>query len=337
MAKEKKLSNRAEKILNEIQRKDMVPDSNDNASSSYESLKPSKLKKFSSVKYRQFYKKNQMISWTAYFLILIAIILFILSLGIGYYTQYDNYRDISRSKLPKYSADILATQKKIKALQEEVLAIDTSIEFELSQIPTFENTDKLLNVMSKLFEDARLKIIKQDISINKTPVSVTFQLPPVKKPIGASIIFSPIDLNSPSKTIQTKAKADERNLAEKISGKKLNKRVKAKAKKGLKNKGLKNESATALVKDNFESLLGNIRSMEIAKNNSLIKNLPKNISFVSYHFQLKGQYLDYFKVRSRLNRIYPYLRIPVEEIVAQENTSELHIRAIYDIPIQSTK
>lgn len=332
MAKEKKLSNRAEKILNEIQRKDMLPDSNDNASSSYESLKPSKLKKFSSVKYRQFYKKNKMISWTAYFLILIATILFILSLGIGYYTQYDNYRDISRLKLPKYLADILATQKKIKVLQEEVLTIDTSIEFELSQIPTFENTDKLLNVMSKLFEDARLKIIKQDISINKTPVSVTFQLPPVKKPIGASIIFSPIDLNSPSKTIQTKAKADDRNLAEKISGKKLNKRVKAKAKKGL-----KNESATTLVKDNFESLLGNIRSMEIAKNNSLIKNLPKNISFVSYHFQLKGQYLDYFKVRSRLNRIYPYLRIPVEEIVAQENTSELHIRAIYDIPIQSTK
>lgn len=340
MTKEKKLSIRAKILLAEIQRDDRLSESNKNLSASFETYKPVSFKKFSSDKYRQFNNGNKFVTWSTYSLIMIAAILFISSLGVGYYNQYDSYKDIEKLKLPRLISDISTVQKNIKKRQDETLNLDKIINRETSKIPTSDNTDKLLYVISRLFEDANLQIIKQDISVNKAPLFVTFSLPPIKNPAIASTIFSPINMNDSTKTDQQKG--DNKNLAEKISGKSLNKNVKARAKKKREEKKqkdarLKSESSVTAAKNSFESLLKDIRSSEIAKNKSLIKDLSKNISFISYHFQLKGQYLDYVKVRGRLNRIYPYLRMPVEEIVAQKNTSKLHIRAIYDIPIQSTK
>ena len=53
---------------------------------------------------------------------------------------------------------------------------------------------------------------------------------------------------------------------------------------------------------------------------------------MTYHFQLKGQYLDYLKARQDVLKQYPYLIIPVEEIVTEKNQDEIQFRVIYDIP-----
>ena len=337
MAEEKKLSNRAKKLLAEIQKDDKLSESNKNPGASFEIYKPSSLKKFSANKYRQFNNGNKLVTWSIYSLIMIVVILFISKLGIGYYHQYLSYKDIEKSILPKLVSDNLAVQKKIKKSQDEMLDLDKIIELESLKIPMSKDTDEILYVISRLFEDANLQIIKQDISINKVPLFVTFSLPPIKNPEIASTIFTPINMSDPSNINQQGG--GSKNLGEKISGKSLNKNVKARAKKKLEEKKqkdarLKSDSSVTSVKNSFDSLLNNIRASEMAKNKSITKDLSKNISFISYQFQLKGQYLDYVRVRGRLNRIYPSLRMPVEEIVAQKNTSKLHIRAIYDIPIQ---
>ena len=88
-----------------------------------------------------------------------------------------------------------------------------------------------------------------------------------------------------------------------------------------------------------------IKNKEAAqRKQKLMKSLPKNVSFMTYHFQLKGQYLDYLKARQDVLRQYPYLIIPVEEIVTEKNQDEIQFRVIYDIPfftennpIQSSK
>lgn len=344
MAINKGLSDRARQLLQEIENeypKLISKKDSDNAGveiqdGSIEVYK-SKSIKFSSLKYRNFASQNKIITWGFGYLTLSAFIMGILFYGWQFYQKYEKYNVIRKAELPKLLNDIKVYEKNALQLQEDAQNTEGAIDFEIKMIPTAQAADELLINVSNIMEKSQLRIVKQEITVNKTPVSISFGLPQISRPIPDKTVFSSIPVPSSSNATD-QAKKDDRNLAEKISGKKVSKKIKAKAKaKANAKKNNKKPDQTQVIKSNFNKLLTTIGSAEIKKNRSLIKNLPKEISFVSYHYQMKGQYLDYYKARSKLVKLYPYVRIPVEEIVTQKNNSDIHIRVVYDIPIINKK
>ena len=59
---------------------------------------------------------------------------------------------------------------------------------------------------------------------------------------------------------------------------------------------------------------------------------PRNISFITYDFMLKGNYLNYLKVRNTLTRVIPSINIPYEEILAKQDKQNIEFRVMLEIP-----
>ena len=59
---------------------------------------------------------------------------------------------------------------------------------------------------------------------------------------------------------------------------------------------------------------------------------PRNISFITYDFMLKGNYLNYLKVRNTLTRVIPSINIPFEEILAKQDKQNIEFRVMLEIP-----
>ena len=80
-----------------------------------------------------------------------------------------------------------------------------------------------------LLENGDLKIVKQEIQIKKSLSPVTFSIPPLQKPDADTTIFSNIAV--PMENDAPKAKKDKKNVAEKLTGKKMRKGKKKMIKK----------------------------------------------------------------------------------------------------------
>ena len=59
---------------------------------------------------------------------------------------------------------------------------------------------------------------------------------------------------------------------------------------------------------------------------------PRNISFITYDFMLKGNYLNYLRVRNTLTRVIPSINIPYEEILAKQDKQNIEFRVMLEIP-----
>ena len=345
----KKLSKRAQKLLDEIKAQEMS--SQDNENKNVSNVSENRLavrymgskQKFSAIKYRKFAAQNKMIVWSLSYLVLGAIIFFVANNGWGSYQTYSAKVMKSKQKLPKVIAEIKNIEKNAQKIQQDILNKKQNIEDQMNKIPSQSGADDLVNQVAMLLENGDLKIVKQEIQIKKSLSPVTFSIPPLQKPAADTTIFSNIVV--PMEDDAPKAKKDKKNVAEKLTGKKMRKGKKKdnKKKPGVEEKPQVTQAANAL-KDNYKTIMDVIKNKEAQRKQKLMKSLPKNVSFMTYHFQLKGQYLDYLKARQDVLKQYPYLIIPVEEIVTEKNQDEIQFRVIYDIPfftenipIQSTK
>lgn len=333
----KKLSKRAQKLLDEIQSQEipMSRDSKsdfaaDNTNELFVRYMGSK-QKFSAIKYRKFAAQNKMVIWSLGYLVLGAIIFLLANNGWGSYQTYSEKVMNSKQKLPKVLAEIKSIENNAKSIQQDILNKKQNIQDRLNKIPSQSAADDLVNQVAILLETGDLKIVKQEIQIKKSLSPVTFSIPPLQKPDADTTIFSNIAVAMKADAPETKE--DKKNVAEKLTGKKMRKDKK----KGQKKKSEPQEKeqitqvANAL-KDNYKSIMDDIKNKEAQRNKKLMESLPKNMSFMTYHFQLKGQYLDYLKARQEVLKKYPYLIIPVEEIVTEKNQNEIQFRVIYNIP-----
>ena len=343
----KKLSKRAQKLLDEIKAKEISSQDNVSANDVAENRLAVRYlgskQKFSAIKYRKFAAQNKMIIWSVGYIVLGAIIFFIANNGWGSYQTYSEKVMKSKQKLPKVLAEIKNIEKNAQKIQQDILNKKQNIQDQLNKIPSQSGADDLVNQVAMLLENGDLKIVKQEIQIKKSLSPVTFSIPPLQKPDADTTIFSNIVV--PMEDDAPKAKKDKKNVAEKLTGKKMRKGKKKdnKKKPEAKEKPQITQAANAL-KDNYKTIMDVIKNKEAQRKQKLMKSLPKNVSFMTYHFQLKGQYLDYLKARQDVLKQYPYLIIPVEEIVTENNQDEIQFRVIYDIPfftennpIQSTK
>ena len=342
----KKLSKRAQKLLDEIKAQEISSQDKVSANNFAENRLAVRYlgskQKFSAIKYRKFAAQNKMIIWSVGYIVLGAIIFFIANNGWASYQTYSEKVKKSKQKLPKVLAEIKNIEKNAQKIQQDILNKKQKIQDQLNKIPSQSGADDLVNQVAMLLENGDLKIVKQEIQIKKSLSPVTFSIPPLQKPDADTTIFSnivvPMDDDAP------KAKKDKKNVAEKLTGKKMRKGKKNNKKKPeAKEKPQITQAANAL-KDNYKTIMDVIKNKEAQRKQKLMKSLPKNVSFMTYHFQLKGQYLDYLKARQDVLKQYPYLIIPVEEIVTENNQDEIQFRVIYDIPfftennpIQSTK
>lgn len=330
----KKLSKRAQKLLDEINatnpgKSDAAQGSLDNGNHLTFAYQGSP-NKFSPIKYRNYAAQNKMIIWSFLYLVFGAIILFVSNVGWGHYQAYAAKVAKSEQKLPKVLSEIIRIEKNAKNIQKKIFDKKQLIQDRLAKIPTESMADELVNQVAILLENGDLKIIKQEIQVNKMITPVTFATPPMQKPTADTTLFSTIVV--PDADAGAGAKKDDRNAAEKISGKKMRKgkNNKKEDKKDDKDDTLK-QAANAL-QNNYGALLDVVKNKEAQRKAALVTSLPKNVSFMTYHFQLKGQYLDYLEARQQLIATYPYLIIPVEEIVTENNQDEIQFRVIYDIP-----
>ena len=343
----KKLSKRAQKLLDEIKAQEISSQDNISANDVAENRLAVRYlgskQKFSAIKYRKFATQNKMIIWSVGYIVLGAIIFFIANNGWGNYQTYSEKVMKSKQKLPKVLAEIKNIEKNAQKIQQDILNKKQNIQDQLNKIPSQSEADDLVNQVAMLLENGDLKIVKQEIQIKKSLSPVTFSIPPLQKPVADTTIFSNIVV--PMEDDAPKAKKDKKNVAEKLTGKKMRKGKKKdnKKKPEAKEKPQITQAANAL-KDNYKTIMDVIKNKEAQRKQKLMKSLPKNVSFMTYHFQLKGQYLDYLKARQDVLKQYPYLIIPVEEIVTENNQDEIQFRVIYDIPfftennpIQSTK
>ena len=343
----KKLSKRAQKLLDEIKAQEISSQDNEGANDVAENRLAVRYlgskQKFSAIKYRKFAAQNKMIIWSVGYIVLGAIIFFIANNGWGSYQTYSEKVMKSKQKLPKVLAEIKNIEKNAQKIQQDILNKKQNIQDQLNKIPSQSGADDLVNQVAMLLENGDLKIVKQEIQIKKSLSPVTFSIPPLQKPDADTTIFSNIVV--PMEDDAPKAKKDKKNVAEKLTGKKMRKGKKKdnKKKPDVEEKPQASQAANAL-KDNYKTIMDVIKNKEAQRKQKLMKSLPKNVSFMTYHFQLKGQYLDYLKARQDVLKKYPYLIIPVEEIVTEKNQDEIQFRVIYDIPfftenipIQSTK
>lgn len=344
----KKLSKRAQKLLDEIKAQEISgqDNTNKNANNGAENKLAVRYmgskQKFSAIKYRKFAAQNKMIVWSVGYIVLGAIIFFVANNGWGSYQTYSAKVMNSKQKLPKVIGEIKRIEKNAQKIQQDILNKKQNIQDQLNKIPSKSGADDLVNQVAMLLENGDLKIVKQEIQIKKSLSPVTFSIPPLQKPAADTTIFSNIVV--PMEDDAQKVKKDKKNVAEKLTGKKMRKGKKKDDKKPeVQEKPEINQAANAL-KDNYKTIMDVIKNKEAQRKQKLMKSLPKNVSFMTYHFQLKGQYLDYLKARQNVLKQYPYLIIPVEEIVTEKNQDEIQFRVIYDIPfftennpIQSTK
>jgi hypothetical protein len=329
----KKLSKRAQKLLDEINAstpKTDAPKSSLGNKNELTIVYQGSPNKFSPIKYRNLAGQNKMFIWSFIYLVLGASILFVSNVGWGQYQAYSKKVSKSEQKLPKVLSEIIKIEKNAKKIQKNIFDKKQLIQDRLEKIPTESMADELVNQVAILLENGDLKIVKQEIQVNKMITPVTFSTPPIQKPAADSTIFSAIVVPDPdAEPVRAK---DKKNVAEKISGKKMRKGKKDKnAKEDIdKNETLK--KATNTLQNNYGAILDIVKNKEAQRKAALMSSLPKNVSFMTYHFQLKGQYLDYLKARQHLIATYPYLIIPVEEIVTEKNQDEIQFRVIYDIP-----
>jgi ribonucleotide reductase alpha subunit len=66
--------------------------------------------------------------------------------------------------------------------------------------------------------------------------------------------------------------------------------------------------------------------------NDFLKYGCRNISFITYDFMLKGNYLNYLRVRNTLTRVIPSINIPYEEILAKQDKQNIEFRVMLEIP-----
>lgn len=333
----KKLSKRAQKLLDEIKAQEISAQENLNTYS--EIGDQNKLathymgskQKFSAVKYRRYFAQNKIFVWSLSYIILGAIILFVANNGWGSYQTYNEKVKKSKQKLPKVLAEIKSIEMNVQNIQQDILDKKMNIQDELNKIPSQSAADDLLNQVAMLLENGDLKIVKQEIQIKKSLSPVTFAIPPIQKPDADTTVFSNIVV--PMEEDNPGVKKNKKNVAEKLTGKKMKKGNKKdkKEKSGGQEEPQVTQAANAL-KDNYKLIMDVIKNKEAQRKQKLMKSLPKNVSFMTYHFQLKGQYLDYLKARQNILKQYPYLIIPVEEIVTEKNQNDIQFRVIYDIP-----
>ena len=332
----KKLSKRAQKLLNEIKAQEISRPDTSNKSSNIAAENRLAVRylgskqKFSAIKYRKFAAQNKMIVWSLSYIVLAAIIFFVGNNGWASYQTYSETVMKTKQKLPKVIAEIKSIEKNAQNIQQDILNKKQNIQDQLNKIPTQSAADDLVNQVAMLLENGDLKIVKQEIQIKKSLSPVTFSIPPLQKPDADTTIFTNISV--PMENDQPKAKKDKKNVAEKLTGKKMRKGKKKNDKKDEAEKKPQVTQAANALKDNYKSIMDIIKNREVQRKQKLMKSLPKNVSFMTYHFQLKGQYLDYLKARQDVLRQYPYLIIPVEEIVTEKNQDEIQFRVIYDIP-----
>ena len=328
MAKEKKLSKRAEKLLAEIQSSapdDMV----DHTKTVIEVDQNSSLEyfyggigKFTASKYRKNLSYDKKPLWAFNLIILTGVFIFVSNLAWSFYDDYANKLNKNKKNLPKILAEIKNIETNAANIQKEVFEKKQFIQSELEKIPNQHMADEIINEVAQLLESSELRIVKQEIQINKSITSVTFGMPTIQKPIADNTVFSNIAIASLENT-------QPQTQATKKEDKKTKTKTKTKTKKEDK------EEVKIKVDEpqsNFSEMMELIKKQENEKKQKLIKDLPKNVSFMNYHFQLKGQYLNYLKVRQHLIKRYPYLIIPVEEIATEKNNTDIQFRVIYDIP-----
>ena len=331
----KKLSKRAQKLLDEIESQQVSSSVKTDATTNIEDGNQLAVRylgsrqKFSAIKYRKFAAQNKLIVWSLGYLVLGAIILFVANNGWGSYQTYSEKVKKSTQKLPKVLTEIKNIEKNAQQIQQQISNQKQNIQEQLNKIPTQSAADDLVNEVAMLLENGDLKIVKQEIQIKKSLSPVTFSIPPLQKPEADTTIFSNIAV--PEDNDVPKAKKEKKNVAEKLTGKKMRKGKNKKEEIEPKEKPQVTQAAKAL-KDNYKSIMDVIKNKEAQRKQKLVKSLPKNVSFMTYHFQLKGQYLDYLKARQDVLKKYPYLIIPVEEIVTEKNQDEIQFRVIYDIP-----
>jgi len=331
----KKLSKRAQKLLDEIKSQLVSSSVKTDETTNIEDGNELAVRylgsrqKFSAIKYRKFAAQNKLIVWSLGYLVLGAIILFVANNGWGSYQTYSEKVKKSTQKLPKVLAEIKNIEKNAQQIQQQISNQKQNIQEQLNKIPTQSAADDLVNEVAMLLENGDLKIVKQEIQIKQSLSPVTFSIPPLQKPAADTTIFSNIAV--PEDNDVPKAKKEKENVAEKLTGKKMRKGKNKKEEKVPEEKPQITQAANAL-KDNYKSIMDVIKNKEAQRKQKLVKNLPKNVSFMTYHFQLKGQYLDYLKARQNVLKKYPYLIIPVEEIVTEKNQDEIQFRVIYDIP-----
>ena len=326
MAKEKKLSKRAEKLLAEIQAsasKDVAEDTKIaigvDQNSSFEYFHGG-ITKFTASKYRKNLSYDKKPLWAFNLILLVGVFIFVSNLAWNFYDDYASKKNNNKKNLPKILAEIKNIEVNAAKIQKEVFDKKQYIQSELQKIPDQHMADEIINEVAQLLEGSELKIVKQEIQINKTITSVSFGMPAIQKPIPDNTVFSNIAIASlENKQPQTQAT------------KKEDKKTKTKTKTKKEDK----EEVKIKVDEpqsNFSEMMELIKKQENEKKQKLIKDLPKNVSFMNYHFQLKGQYLNYLKVRQHLIKRYPYLIIPVEEIATEKNNTDIQFRVIYDIP-----
>lgn len=325
MTTNKKLSKRAQKLLAEIESakatKDNKTNSKENNTVIDERIEyyPGSAQSFLASKYRKNVVFDKKPLWTLNFLILVGIFLFVTNLAWGFYQDYNAKISKSKRNLPKILAEIKNIEKNAQQIQQEVFAKKQHIQSELEKIPNQDMADEIVNEVAELLENGELRIVKQEIQINKSISPVSFGMPPIQKPTADATIFSNIVVPI----------AEDKKPAAKVAKKQT-------TKKGAKTKKVDKKEDTAEIKDqllnNFNQIFESVKKKETERKQNLIKDLPENVAFMNYHFQLKGQYLDYLKVRQYLIKRYPFLIIPVEEIVTENNDQDIQFRVIYDIP-----
>ncbi len=269
---------------------------------------------------------------------MVAGLLLIANIDFGMYQEYSANSKVGLKQLPEVMSNIKKIETNTKEIQQRILEARNQIETEFKKIPTDETADQLTNKISELFENGRLKIVKQEINENSFPMPVAFALPPMTKPEADQTIFSKIEIPLETETQKPVAKKTEKkDIGEKLTGKdrKTGNKTTVKTKKEV-----TVATPAPVVKidnENYPELVALVKDETEKKKKLLQKSLPKDVTFMSYHFQIKGQYLDYLQARNQLVKSYPYLNIPVEEIVSIKNQTDLEFRVIYDIPIIKKK
>ena len=330
MTTNKKLSKRAQKLLAEIESANVTNDINIESEEKNQVIDerieyyPGSTQKFLASKYRKSIVFDKKPLWSFNFLILVGILLFVTNLAWGFYQDYNTKISKTKRNLPKILAEIKNIEKNAQQIQQEVFAKKQHIQSELEKIPNQDMADEIVNEVAELLENSELRIVKQEIQINKSISPVSFGMPPIQKPAADATIFSNIVVpiaedNKPKVAKKEKSKAKDKKTKKKAKSKKVDKK-----------------EDTAQIKDqilnNFNQIFESVKKKETERKQNLIKDLPENVAFMNYHFQLKGQYLDYLKVRQYLIKRYPFLIIPVEEIVTENNDQDIQFRVIYDIP-----
>ena len=190
----KKLSKRAQKLLDEINAQDMSPQDKDNKN--LNNVNENRLavryvgskQKFSAIKYRKFAAQNKMIVWSLSYLVLGAIIFFVANNGWGSYQTYSAKVMKSKQKLPKVIAEIKSIEKNAQKIQQDILNKKQNIQDQLNKIPSQSGADDLVNQVAMLLKMG-FKIVKQEIQIKKSLSPVTFSIPPLQNQLQIRLSF----------------------------------------------------------------------------------------------------------------------------------------------------